>query len=265
MAHNFKGKVVALTGGASGIGLETAKLLASRGAILSIADISQSNLDNAAKVIQAEQAEGLSEADIYSCAVDVRDVKSVRHWIQSTVEKYGKIDGACNFAGVSGKYPSPLPLSQHDDENSEWEWVIGINLTGTMICLKEEIKVMTAGSSIVNAASIAGQLGFALTSAYCASKFGVAGLTKSVAKEVGPGKGIRLNAIAPGYINTPMLINSENAKPTHKAAVDKLIETLPLRRRGEAPEVAKLVCFLLSDDASYITGAISSVDGGWFT
>lgn len=187
----MEGKVIAITGGAGGIGLETAKLLASRGAIISIADASQASLDKAIPIINAASSSG---KDILATVVDVRDVKSVQSWIKQTVEKFGKLDGAANLAGVIGSQFGATTLKDTDDD--KWDFIIGVNLTGVLHSMREEIKAMTNGGSIVNAASIAGLQGLPGSAAYCASKHGVVGLTRVAAKEEGP-NGIRVNAIAP--------------------------------------------------------------------
>jgi NAD(P)-dependent dehydrogenase (short-subunit alcohol dehydrogenase family) len=188
MSTNFQGKVICLTGGASGIGLETSKLLASRGAILSIADVQQEALDSAVSSISA------TGAAITGTVVNIRDRTSVECWVSSIVQKHGRLDGAVNLAGVIGKQIGVANIE--DIEDDDWDFVLGVNLTGTLNCMRAEIKAITDGGSIVNAASIAGVIGMPKNGAYVASKHAVIGLTRAAAKELGP-RGVRVNAIAP--------------------------------------------------------------------
>lgn len=184
---SFKGKVIAITGAASGIGLATAKLLASRGADLSLADVQKDALETVAAEITAEGG------SVITTVVDVRDNGQITAWISRTVEHFGKLDLAANMAGVITRHNDLLQDLQQDD----WDLVISINLTGIMQCMRAQLKVMQDGGAIVNAASIAGLIGRKRDSAYSASKHGVIGLTRSAAKEVGQDRKIRVNCIAP--------------------------------------------------------------------
>jgi NAD(P)-dependent dehydrogenase (short-subunit alcohol dehydrogenase family) len=184
----FQGKVIAITGGASGMGYATAKLLASRGAHVSIADVQEEGLE--AVKAEIEQAGG----KVMVTKVDVRDLKQVDSWISDTVSKFGKLDGAANLAGVIGKDIMVKRVDEIDE--TDWDFVLGVNLTGLMHCLRAEIPAMKSPGSIVNAASISGQMGHQFNGAYCASKHGVIGLSRCAAKECGP-NGIRVNCFAP--------------------------------------------------------------------
>ena len=185
---SMKGKVIAITGGASGIGLATAKLLSARGAKVSIADVQEHLLQEAASAIKSA-----GNGDVMTYIVDVRNTESVKTWIKDTVDKFGALDGAANVAGVFKSFPNGT-VETEDEKN--WDFMLGVNLTGVMHCLRAELPHIKSGGSVVNAASILGLQGAAGSTAYAASKHGVVGLTRSVAKEVGK-RGVRVNCIAP--------------------------------------------------------------------
>ena len=183
------GKVIAITGGASGIGLATAHLLAGRGATLSLADVSDPGLEAASKAIKAEH-----DVEILTFALDVRNPEQVNTWIKETIDRFGKLDGAANIAGVIPKSIGLGGIAEIEAE--EWDFIIGVNLTGVMHCMRAQMKAISDGGSIVNASSIAGLTGRPNNAAYAASKHGVIGLTKSAAKEIGV-RGVRVNSFAP--------------------------------------------------------------------
>ena len=188
---DIKGKVVALTGAGSGIGFETAKLLAAQGCKLSICDVNGPAIEEKAKEIAACAT---AEENIFSSVVDVRKPDQVATWIEQTVQRFGKLDGGVNMAGV---IPKVINIERVEDLNDEdWQFVMDVNLHGVMFCMREQIKNMNNGGSIVNASSICGLLGFPKNAAYTATKHAVNGLTRSAAKEVGD-REIRVNAIAP--------------------------------------------------------------------
>jgi NAD(P)-dependent dehydrogenase (short-subunit alcohol dehydrogenase family) len=189
--------------------------------------------------------------------IDVRNSESVVDWIKQTVKTYGRLDGAANIAGVFKGSDGTVET----EDDATWDFMMGVNLKGVMHCLRAELPHLGKGASIVNAASILGIMGAAGSASYSASKHGVVGLTRSAAKEVGP-KGVRVNCIAPGYIETPMVkaaAESNARKPPKEGGGT----TVPLGRMGQPEEVACLIAFLLSDEASFITGACYSIDGGW--
>ncbi|GFF22349.1 short chain dehydrogenase/reductase family oxidoreductase, putative [Aspergillus udagawae] len=246
---SVKNKVYAVTG-VAGIGLAVAEQLHARGARLSLADIDANALASAFAKL------GSDGETVLTTVVDVGSSASVDAWIDATVQKFGRLDGAANMAGTIGRKHGVGKLVEQDDE--EWDFLLRVNLTGMMYCLRAEVRSIaaTAGEgSIVNAASIQGLRGFALHAAYSTTKHGVVGLTKSVAKEVGPA--IRVNAVAPGTIQTPLLDKARDIQGTLNA-----MPTI-IPRIGTADEVAQSVLFLLSDASSYTTGLVLNVDGGW--
>ena len=194
---SFKGKVFAITG-ISGIGLSVAKQLRERGALLSLADVNLKSLDEAFRQL------GSNLDSVMTTVVDISKANEVNSWIEATVSKFDRLDGAANMAGVIGKHHGIRTITEQDDD--EWDLIMRVNLTGLMYCLRAQLRNMSAGGSIVNAASVQGTMGFAKHAAYSASKHGVIGLTRSVAKESAPN--VRVNAVAP-YVQSALIV--ENA------------------------------------------------------
>jgi NAD(P)-dependent dehydrogenase (short-subunit alcohol dehydrogenase family) len=195
--NSFQDKVYVVTG-LGGIGLAVAKQLHAHGARLSLADISQKTLTTAVQEITKNT--GTDAANIMTTVVDIGSAAAVNNWINATVSRFGKLDGAANMAGAIGKQHGVGKFV--DQEDDEWDMLVRVNLSGMMYCLRAELRaIMACGpddkgiGSIVNASSIQGLRGFPLHAAYSTTKHGVVGLTRSVAKEVGPE--IRVNAVAP--------------------------------------------------------------------
>lgn len=185
---SMDGKVITLTGAASGIGLATAKLLASKGARLSLADVQSSLLDAAVAEITA------AGGTVIGTVVDVRDRKQVDAWIQKTVDKWGKLDGVANVAGVIGRCQGQQTVEKITDE--EYDFIMDVNVRGVMNCMRAQVPHVKEGGSMVNASSIMGIIGLPRTAVYAASKHAIAGFTKAAAKELGPSN-IRVNCFNP--------------------------------------------------------------------
>ena len=185
---SIKDRVIVITGAASGMGLETARLFAKKGAKLSLADVQEKPL----KDLEAELQQ--SGAQVIAQVVDVSNRQDVEDWIKTTVEKFGKLDGAANLAGVIGKQSNIVGIEELED--ADWDFIFGVNVIGLRNCLRAQVPQMNEGGSIVNAASILGLIGATKNLAYCASKHAVVGMTRAAAKELGPKK-IRVNCFCP--------------------------------------------------------------------
>ncbi|MGO9056795.1 MAG: SDR family oxidoreductase [Candidatus Binataceae bacterium] len=247
---NLDGKVVLVTGGASGIGRASAVAFARNGAKVAIADIDGRGGEETLGMIH--EAGG----DAFFAGCDVSTVTDVRSVIDRAVAQYGRLDCAANIAAIEG---TPLRIDQVPDE--EFDRIIQINLRGVWLCMKYEIVQMLKqgrGGAIVNLASAAGLVGSVRSPAYGASKHGVVGLTKSVALQVAKEK-IRINAVCPGGIATPMTERIAAAAGSTQAQIGSVH---PLGRMGLPDEIAATVLWLCSDEASFITGSAVPVDGG---
>ncbi|KAH7142784.1 hypothetical protein B0J13DRAFT_585491 [Dactylonectria estremocensis] len=247
----FQGKVIAVSGAASGIGLSTAKILYARGASLALCDIRKDVLDQVKDdILQKAMADGQK---ITTLGVDVTNTADVNKWIDQAIEDFGQLDGAANIAGTV--YLDEL-IGNTSDES--WERIMSINSTGTFKALRAQLPRLPPGSSIVTVSSLAGLGGAPHMAAYGASKHAVIGLTQTAAVEYGT-KGIRVNSVAPSAIATPLALGFFKEEDKHKFSANRSC----LKRVAQPEEVAKVIIFLLSDEASYITGSVINVDAGW--
>ena len=252
MPGQLDGKVALVTGGASGIGRATALALAREGAKLIIADM---NDDGGQQTVHMIIEQG---GDATFVQVDVTQAREVEAMISTTVETYGRLDCAHNNAGI-GSRPRVL---LHELPEESWDRVLSINLKGVWLCMKYEIMQMLkqGGGAIVNTASIMGLVGsWSRSGAYNASKHGVVGLTKTAALEYAT-SGIRVNAVCPGYIRTPLIEEALTSNPEMEA---EIVARHPVGRMGHPEEIAAAVVWLCSDAASFVTGHTMTVDGGY--
>lgn len=247
MEQLFTGKVALVTGAGSGIGEATAKLYAAEGAKVIVSDVNEKGGNS---VVEAIRKAG-GDAQFERC--DVSRPGECGQLVKATLKHYGRLDVACNNAGIGGEQN---PIADMSVEG--FDKVIAVNLASVFYCMKYQIPAMlqNGGGAIVNMASILGQVGFAYSAAYVAAKHGIVGLTKNAGIEYSA-QGIRVNAVGPGFIDTPLLAQ---IPPDMKAA---LVSKHPIGRLGTAEEVAELVIWLSSDKASFVTGAYYPVDGAY--
>ncbi|KAB2330315.1 SDR family oxidoreductase [Bacillus mesophilum] len=256
MFNRFDEKVVIITGAGSGLGFSSALQIAKEGAKLTLVDLNEASLEETKSKI----LEVVPNAEMLLITADVADEKAVENFVNETVQKFGKIDGFFNNAGIEGK--------QNLTENygsDEFEKVVSINLNGVFYGMKHVLKVMKEQGfgSIVNTASVGGIRGVGNQSGYAASKHGVVGLTKNSGIEYGQ-YGVTVKAIAPGAIMTPMVEGSlKQMDPVNWEEVGKqFVQPNPMKRFGKPEEVGYLVAFLLSDQANFINATVIPIDGG---
>lgn len=245
--HRFQGKVAFITGAASGIGRATAVAFATEGARVAVLDRSADALRDVEAAVR--QAGG----EVLSIACDVSEPDQVEAAVAHTVDIFGRLDIAFNNAGVENK-ASPVAEIELDD----WDRILGINLRGTFVCMKHELAQMVRQGSgvVINTSSGAGIRGVAGGAAYVASKHAIIGLTKSAALDYAKSN-IRVNAILPGNIDTPMMDRFTDGD------VQKAIDQEPIGRLGKPEEIADAVLWMSADLGAFVTGASISVDGGW--
>lgn len=249
--QEFKDKIVLVTGAASGIGEATSRLFAEQGAIVVLTDVNEATGNVLAENLRAHHP------DISFMELDVSNPDDCNKVITSIIKRFGKLDIAFNNAGISGENHE---LDQMSIEG--WNKVINVNLNSVFYCMKYELAQMAKQGfgAIVNMASILGKVGFANAGAYVAAKHGVVGLTETAAIEYS-GRGIRINTVGPGFIDTPLLTEGgiDDAQKKSLAGLH------PVGRLGRSEEVAELVVWLASDKASFVTGAYIPVDGGYLS
>lgn len=242
----MQGKTAIITGGGSGFGRETALKLAERGVNVAVVDLSTEKGEETVQL--CKQLGG----DSIFIQADVANVEDVKQYVGKTIEHFGKINLFFNNAGISGSGVRTLECSEE-----EFNAIVDVNLKGVFYGLKYVVNEMlkTGGGAIVNTASLGGVVGMPTLGAYSATKHAVIGLTKTIAGEYGRDN-IRINAIAPGTNETPMV------KEFPAEAIQAMANAIPMGRLGQPHEVGNVVAFLLSDEASYIHGAVISIDGG---
>jgi NAD(P)-dependent dehydrogenase (short-subunit alcohol dehydrogenase family) len=248
---NKEQKVAIVTGAASGIGRHCAIKYAQQGHKVVVSDI---DIEGGEETVQQINKNGGEAIFVKTNVADPQECKTL---VEKSIATFGRLDYACNNAGISGEENQTADYSLEN-----WQKTLDINLSGVFYCMKYEIPAMLeAGQgAIVNMTSILGQVGFATAPAYVAAKHGVVGLTKTAALEYSQ-NGIRINAVGPGFIQTPMISDLEENEETRQM----LVSLHPIGRLGKPEEVAELVVWLCSDQASFISGSYYPIDGGYLT
>ena len=241
----MNGTVTIVTGGAQGIGQAIAEFLAEKGGDIVIFDVTDGT-----SVAESIRQKGRRSLFVH---VDVTDAKAINEAVEQVIKEMGTIDNLVNNAGITR---DKLFLRMKEDD---WDSVINVNLKGAFNCTKAVLRhLLKKGGSVVNVSSITGLMGNAGQANYAASKAGLLGFTKSLAREYGE-RNVRVNAVAPGFIRTDMTAKLE------ESTRDGMLRAIPLKRFGEAADVARVVYFLVSDYGAYVTGEVINVSGGMYT
>jgi NAD(P)-dependent dehydrogenase (short-subunit alcohol dehydrogenase family) len=244
----LKDRVFVVTGAASGIGRASAVAIAAAGGKVAVSDVNTTGGEETAQMICD------SGGEAFFMRVDVTRPEQVESFVKAAVDRFGGLDGAFNNAGVGGHL-----MKLHELDEAGWDTVINVNLKAVWLCMKYEITHLRKGrGAIVNMASAAGLLGMPYNAVYSASKHGVVGLTRAAALEYAR-SGIRVNAVCPGFVETPMVAHIDDERP---GMVERFVGMNPMKRLGEPREVADAVVWLLSDAASFVNGHALSIDGG---
>jgi NAD(P)-dependent dehydrogenase (short-subunit alcohol dehydrogenase family) len=253
MTDTWRGSVALVTGASSGIGRATALAFAQRGARVVVADVAAEGGRETTRLIQEAGGEALF------VACDVSQAAAVEALVAQAVAAFGRLDYACNNAGIEGAWAA---LAEYPEES--WEQVLRVNLTGPYLCMKYEIpRMLEQGKgAIVNTASILGVVGLVKTAGYTAAKHGLVGITKTAALEYAA-QGIRINAVCPAFIETPFVMERTSAAGSNAARYQHIANLHPMKRLGKPEEIAAAILWLCSDEASFITGHALMVDGGY--
>ena len=253
MSGILAGKTALVTGGASGIGRATALAMAREGARVAVSDLTEESAATTVALINAAGGQAIA------IGANVATEADVQAMVARTLAAFGRLDVAFNNAGISPRNVGPTGQRTHEMSQASFDAMLAVNLTGVFLCMKHEIPPMLAqgGGAIVNTASIAGLIGLPSASNYVAAKHGVVGITKTAAMEYAKDN-IRVNCVNPGYIKTPM------TDPTMAERYDALMTKVPMNRLGTPEEIAEAVVWMLSDRASFMTGASHIIDGGYY-
>ncbi len=252
MSRLLDGKSAIVTGGASGIGRATALAFAREGARVLVQDRAEAGAQETVGLINAAGGQAVSIGG------DVTREADVQAMVARAVATFGRLDCAFNNAGIAPAAAGPTMQRTHELSLDSWQKLIDVNLTGVFLCMKHQVPHMMAGGggAIVNTASIAGLIGLPTAAAYVAGKHGVIGLTKTAAMEYAR-DGIRVNAVCPGFVLTPMTQDGAARRG------EELLNKVPMHRLGKPDEIAEAVVWMSCDRASFVTGSFYTVDGGY--